>query len=190
MVYDLRCRLRLADGRAPDPSGSHIGQPDGPIDADQRRAGRLRRRQAKAWIEGPSGRRYARSLARFAGDPGRCPGPRPGRPIGRSRASGHSCAGRACLCRSRLYRRSPGRGCSVPWNDLGGSQAAQAKRGFALLPRRWVVERSIAWMARFRRLARDYERLPETFAGLHYIAFACLMLSRLSDALNIVHNML
>ena len=34
-----------------------------------------------------------------------------------------------------------------------------AKRGFVLLPRRWVVERSFAWAARFRRLARDYERL-------------------------------
>src|SRR6266700_7685269 len=34
----------------------------------------------------------------------------------------------------------------------------QAKRGFVLLPRRWVVERSFAWMTRFRRLARDYER--------------------------------
>jgi transposase len=54
----------------------------------------------------------------------------------------------------------------------------QAKKGFVLLPRRWVVERSFAWTARFRRLARDYERLPETLAGLHYLAFAILMLGR------------
>ena len=53
-----------------------------------------------------------------------------------------------------------------------------AKQGFVLLPRRWVVERSFGWMARFRRLARDYERLPETLAGLHFLAFAMLMLSR------------
>jgi transposase len=53
-----------------------------------------------------------------------------------------------------------------------------AKRGFVLLPRRWVVERSFAWMARFRRLARDYERLPETLAGLHYLAFAMLLAHR------------
>jgi transposase len=54
-----------------------------------------------------------------------------------------------------------------------------AKRGFVLLPRRWVVERSFAWAARFRRLAKDYERLPDTVAGLHFVAFACLMLHRL-----------
>lgn len=52
----------------------------------------------------------------------------------------------------------------------------EAKKGFVLLPRRWVVERSFGWAARFRRLARDYERLPETLAGLHYLAFAILML--------------
>lgn len=55
----------------------------------------------------------------------------------------------------------------------------QTKRGFVLLPRRWVVERSFAWKSRFRRLVRDYERLPETVAGLHFVAFACLMLSGL-----------
>jgi transposase len=53
-----------------------------------------------------------------------------------------------------------------------------AKRGFVLLPRRWVVERSFAWVTRFRRLARDYERLPETLAGLHFVAFAMLLAAR------------
>jgi transposase len=53
----------------------------------------------------------------------------------------------------------------------------EAKRGFVLLPRRWVVERSFAWMARFRRLARDYERLPQTLAGLHFLAFTLFMLN-------------
>lgn len=54
----------------------------------------------------------------------------------------------------------------------------EAKKGFVLLPRRWVVERSFGWAARFRRLARDYERLPETLAGLHFLAFAILMAHR------------
>lgn len=54
-----------------------------------------------------------------------------------------------------------------------------AKKGFVLLPRRWVVERSFAWKSRFRRLVRDYERLPEIVAGLHFVVFSCLMLTRL-----------
>jgi transposase len=55
----------------------------------------------------------------------------------------------------------------------------EAKRGFVLLPRRWVVERSFAWAARFRRLGRDYERLAPTFAGFHWLAFVALMLNSL-----------
>lgn len=55
----------------------------------------------------------------------------------------------------------------------------EAKRGFVLLPRRWVVERSFAWASRFRRLARDYERLPTSLAGLHWLAFLTLMLQSL-----------
>ncbi|ACB82095.1 transposase IS4 family protein [Methylorubrum populi BJ001] len=57
----------------------------------------------------------------------------------------------------------------------------EAKRGFLLLPRRWVVERAYAWMARFRRQARDYERLPATLAGLHLVAFNVLLLRRAAD---------
>ena len=53
-----------------------------------------------------------------------------------------------------------------------------AKRGFVLLPRRWMVERSFGWMARFRRLARDYERLATTLVGMHFVAFVCLLLHR------------
>ncbi len=53
-----------------------------------------------------------------------------------------------------------------------------AKRGFVLLPRRWVGERDFAWVARFRRLAREYERLAETLVSLHFIAFAILLAHR------------
>lgn len=59
----------------------------------------------------------------------------------------------------------------------------QARRGFVLLPRRWVVERSFAWATRFRRLAKDYERLPQTVAGFHYLVFACLMLRHAAEAM-------
>lgn len=54
----------------------------------------------------------------------------------------------------------------------------EAKKGFVLLPRRWVVERSFGWATRFRRLVRDFERLPQTVAGLHFLAFASLFLKR------------
>ena len=50
-----------------------------------------------------------------------------------------------------------------------------AKRGFVLLPRRWVVERDFGWMSRFRRLARDQERLADVLTGFHLIAFIMLM---------------
>jgi transposase len=56
---------------------------------------------------------------------------------------------------------------------------SEARKGFVLLPRRWVVERSFGWAARFRRLARDYERLAPSLEGIHWLAFASLMLSSL-----------
>jgi transposase len=59
----------------------------------------------------------------------------------------------------------------------------EAKRGFVLLPRRWVVEGDFAWASRFRRLVKDYERLPETVAGLHFVAFACLFLQQAAGIL-------
>jgi transposase len=66
---------------------------------------------------------------------------------------------------------------------------ADAKRGFVLLPRRWIAERSFAWMARIRRLARDYERLPDTLAGLHLVGFVITLLRRATDFAQ-VHNTL
>jgi hypothetical protein len=43
------------------------------------------------------------------------------------------------------------------------------------------IERNFAWASRFRRLVKDYERLPETVAGLHFVANACLMVQRAID---------
>ena len=57
-------------------------------------------------------------------------------------------------------------------------KAPEAKRGFVLLPRRWVVERSFAWATRCRRLVKDYERYASTLAGFHIVAFVCLMLKQ------------
>jgi len=62
--------------------------------------------------------------------------------------------------------------------ELEVVKLSNAKRGFVLLPRRWVVERSFAWATRCRRLVKDYERYASTLAGLHIAAFACLMLKQ------------
>jgi transposase len=62
----------------------------------------------------------------------------------------------------------------------------EVKRGFVLLPRRWVVERSFAWTGRFRRLARDYERLQTTLEGFHYVAFALLALHAVRPVLAVL----
>ena len=64
-----------------------------------------------------------------------------------------------------------------------------AKRGCVLLPRRWVVKRSFAWATRFRRLVKDYEGYASTLAGLHLVAFVCLMLKN-AALLPQVHNAL
>lgn len=61
-------------------------------------------------------------------------------------------------------------------------KAPEGKRGFVLLPRRWVVERSFAWAPRCRRLVKDYERYASTLAGLHMIAFVCLMLKQAKNS--------
>lgn len=54
------------------------------------------------------------------------------------------------------------------------------QRGFAVLPRRWVVERTFSWLMRFRRLVRDYERLPETHEAMVKWAMVGVMLARLA----------
>jgi transposase len=67
--------------------------------------------------------------------------------------------------------------------DLLVVKLEEAKKGFVLLPRRWVVERTFAWLGRFRRLARDYERLSQTLAGFHWVAAVSLMLGGLFSLL-------
>lgn len=75
--------------------------------------------------------------------------------------------------------------------ELHVIKLAEAKKGFVLLPKRWVVgvvERSFAWAARFRRLAKDYERLPDVLRGLHFLVFAILMLPKAIPLLTATGN--
>jgi transposase len=78
--------------------------------------------------------------------------------------------GHACVARSQVGM------CQL---RLVVVKRPEGSHGFVLLPKRWVVERSVAWASRFRRLARDDERLPATLAGLHFAAFVCLLLPKL-----------
>ena len=73
--------------------------------------------------------------------------------------------------------------------ELAVVKLPEAKRGFVLLPRRWVAERTFAWTTRFRRLIRDYERLPQTLADLHVVALVCIMLRQAANYAA-VHNSL
>lgn len=54
------------------------------------------------------------------------------------------------------------------------------KKGFVLLPKRWVVERTFGWLNWYRRLSKDYQRLPETSETFIYIAMIRIMVRRLA----------
>lgn len=54
------------------------------------------------------------------------------------------------------------------------------QKGFVVLPKRWVVERTFGWLMRCRRLVRDYERLPETSETFIYLAMIRIMVKRLA----------
>ena len=75
-------------------------------------------------------------------------------------------------------RTQPAQDAAAVGIRLAGVTLAVAKHGVVLLSRRWGVERRFGGTARLRRLARDYERLPTTLAGLHFLTVATLRLKR------------
>jgi putative transposase len=76
----------------------------------------------------------------------------------------------------------------IEWTaGLGGWVLEIVKRcddvkGFKLLPKRWIVERTFGWLNRYRRLSKDYEELPETSESMIYLAMINLMTRRLAKA--------
>ena len=77
-------------------------------------------------------------------------------------------------------------GTLVQWVAMAGRWALEIVRrprdqkGFAVLPRRWVVERTFSWLGKYRRLSKDYETLPQSSEAMIYIAMINLMIHRLT----------
>lgn len=67
------------------------------------------------------------------------------------------------------------------WFRFQAVLRSDTTNGFVVLPRRWVVERTFAWLTNCRRLSKDYERLPTTSEAIIYIAMTRLMLRRLAS---------
>jgi transposase len=186
MVHDLRVLLRLAAGRAPEPSAALF---------DSRTMQSTPESGGRAGYDGAKRRKGSKLHAAVD-------------------TLGHLLALHATPAdvqeRAQVERlaaavqEATGQTVEVAFVDQGytGEEPAQdaaahgirlevvklpdAKRGFVLLPRRWVIERDFAWAARFRRLARDYERLEETLVGYHLIAFVGLLLQRVVPVLSII----
>jgi putative transposase len=70
-------------------------------------------------------------------------------------------------------------GVSTGW-VAPGQEPPEIPVGFQVLPWRWIVERSFAWMGRYRRLSKDYEYLVETSEAMVYTAMSRTMLARLA----------
>jgi putative transposase len=88
----------------------------------------------------------------------------------------------------RIWADGGYRGSLVTWAEetfgwkLDIVEKQEGQVGFQVLPKRWIVERTFAWLVRQRRLARDYERLPETVEAFIYAAMVRLMLRRLAPS--------
>ncbi len=178
IVHDLRAVLRLAQGRAPQPTA---------VILDRRAIQSTPESGPRAGYDG--GKKRKGSKVHMAVDT-------PGHLLALhiTPADERDRARVAALCEA--VQKVTGESVEIAFVDQGdtgddpdGDAASygidleviklpEAKRGFVLLRRRWAVERSFGWMARFRRLARDYERLDTTLAGLHYVAFGILMLHK------------
>ena len=183
MVHDLRAVLRLAQGRAPDPSAAVLDSrtlrstPESGSRAGYDGAKRKKGSKVHAAVDTLGHLLALRVTPATEQDRAE---------VGESARSVKEATGESVEL-AYVDRGYTGEGASADAEARGIRlevvKHPGAKKGFVLLPRQWVVERSFAWATRFRRLAKDYERLPETVAGLHFVAFACLFLHRAIAAL-------
>jgi transposase len=173
MVHDLRTLLRLAQGRKAQPSAVILDSRT--LQSTPRAACWVRWGQTQEGLQNPHGGGHA------------------GRSVGLLVTPANEQDRDQVQQLTSKAQEVTGETVEVALVDEGytGEKATQAaegegirleviklpdvKKGFVLLPRRWVFERSFGWAARFRWLARDYERLPETLIGLNFLALAILM---------------
>jgi transposase len=190
MAHDLRVVLRLAEGRAAEPSAAIL---------DSRTLRSTPESGARAGYDGA--KRQKGSKPHAAVDtlghllaPHVTPADAQDRAqAGQLAAAVQEATGEAvdlAYADQGYTGEDPAKAAEADGMALQVVRAPEARRGFVLPPRRWVVERSFAWAARFRRLARDYERLPQTVAGLHFVAFVTLMLAKATATSDLVHNTL
>ena len=183
MIHDLRVLLRLSKGHELGAHGGNTGLSHAEIHSRERPSGRLRRTQGQEGLQGACGGGHFGTTARPAREPANEDDREEVKKL------------------SEEIQQATAENVEIAYVDQGytGERASElaaehgirlevvkhkeAKRGFVLLPRRWVVERDFAWASRFRRLVKDYERLPETVAGLHFVAFACLFLQQATGIL-------
>ncbi len=73
-----------------------------------------------------------------------------------------------------------------PWRKvrLEIVKRPEGTKGFLLLPKRWMVERTLGWFNRYRRLSKDYEFLPQTSQAMIHVVMIHLMTRRLARALS------
>jgi putative transposase len=173
----LRQRVRTGRGRDPEPSAAILDSQTVKTTEKGDRAGTTRGRRpaaANATISStPTGcccnSSSMRRTSRIATGRSWC-WPEPG------------AASRGCGASGRTASTG---GALVGWAkreagvDLTIVAPAQGTKGFAVLPRRWVVERSIAWMGRYRRLSKDYQAMTQTSEGMIDAAFGGTMLRKL-----------
>ena len=178
MVHDLRRLLRMAEGRAPEPSAAIL---DGrtlqsTVESGSRAGwdGHKRKRGSKVHLAVDTLGYLLTLLVTPANEQERAQVAQLSEQI--QQVTGESV--QIAFVDQGYTGDDPAQAAAEQGIDLVVVKLPEAKKGFVLLPKRWVVERSFAWAARFRRLARDYERLPQTLAGLHFVAFAMLMSSR------------
>jgi transposase len=186
MVHDLRVLLRLGAGRAPEPTAAILDSrtlqstPESGARADYDGAKRKKGSKLHAAVDTlgdlltlhvtPADAQDRDQVARLA--------------EAIQEATGGTVA--LAFVDQGYTGEEPAREAAEHGIRLDVVKLPEAKRGFVLLPRRWVIERSFAWTGRFRRLARDYERLHTTLEGLHYVAFALLALNAVRPILAVL----